>query len=85
MEESGRPILNLTKYKKFPFWLLVVFVFSLLAMLALQHQFYTKTYGEKDLAAFKNVLHSKEQMLEELLAELSVSFEDNEASEVLSQ
>ncbi len=53
-----------------PFWLILTFILATSTMLILQNQYYTRTYGQRDLKKFEKALHSKEKQLHRILEQV---------------
>lgn len=83
MKEAKDHIFNLTARPFFGHLFLGVFAVCLIALLVLQYNYYNTTYSEKDLQKFEHVLHKKEQMVEQIFAGLSETFEQEAPLEVL--
>jgi two-component system nitrogen regulation sensor histidine kinase NtrY len=76
-------IFNLTSRPAFRHLFLALFAVCLVAVPALQHNYYSRTYSERDLQEFETVLHAKEQVAEDIFSELSEAFKSDPPLEVL--
>ena len=82
MIEKKQHIFTLTARRSYRSIFLVVAAFCFLALLALQYNYYTRTYGERDLQHFEQVLHEKEQAVQEIFDALSDAFQSEDADNV---
>ncbi|MCF8346627.1 MAG: hypothetical protein K9G38_05405 [Bacteroidales bacterium] len=78
-------IFSLTSSRLAPFVSLAVFAVAMLVVGVLQHNYYSRTYGEKDLHEFRDILHSREKAARNLFSRFSETFLEEEPLKVLQE
>ena len=78
---SGRNAVTLIWSRRVFLVSLLIFVFSLLALMLLQHNYYNETYSEGDILRFQKTLHQKEELVRREFTQLEDSFRNNAPNE----